>query len=267
MVFFKKKEREETKCVVCNEVNSLKKSKIAEEKLVCSECFKKTSSDKLMRIGKPIKKMTVEDIASAIKEKEVNDSALSSFNPTKKIGKKIEFDDHKQLWLLPSPFRGKRDRSTVYNYSDILGFELLEDGESVSQGGLGRALAGGVLFGGAGAVVGGVTGKKKNKAICTSLRIKISLKDINNPVEYIDFITLDTKKDGSIYHDSYNQAQECLSVFQLICDQQENEVSINSESKTAESGADEIRKFKELFDEGIITQEEYDVKKKELLGI
>lgn len=267
MGLFKKKEREETTCVICDEINSLKKTKIDDGKLVCSDCFKKTDPDKLIHLGKPIKKMTVEDITSAIKVKEANDNALSSFTPTKKISDKVEFDDNKQQWLILSAFRGKRDKSTVYQYSDILNFELLEDGESVSQGGLGRALVGGALFGGAGAVVGGVTGKKKNKGICTSLRIKVTLKDINNPVKYIDFITTKTKKDGFIYKDSYNHAQECLSVFQLICDQQENKKSVNDESKTAKSGADEIRKFKELFDEGIITQEEYDAKKKELLGI
>jgi hypothetical protein len=34
-----------------------------------------------------------------------------------------------------------------------------------------------------------------------------------------------------------------------------------------ESSADEIRKYKQLLDEGIINQEEFDIKKKELLGI
>ena len=33
------------------------------------------------------------------------------------------------------------------------------------------------------------------------------------------------------------------------------------------SAADELRKFKELLDEGIITQEEFDQKKKQLLGL
>ena len=35
----------------------------------------------------------------------------------------------------------------------------------------------------------------------------------------------------------------------------------------AASSADELKKFKELLDAGIITQEEFDAKKKELLGI
>lgn len=45
---------------------------------------------------------------------------------------------------------------------------------------------------------------------------------------------------------------------------------INTPSSTLlqeESVADEIRKFKELLDDGIITQEEFDAKKKELLGL
>ena len=33
------------------------------------------------------------------------------------------------------------------------------------------------------------------------------------------------------------------------------------------SSADEIKKFKELLDSGIITQEEFDAKKKQLLGL
>ena len=40
-----------------------------------------------------------------------------------------------------------------------------------------------------------------------------------------------------------------------------------SAGATAISAADELKKFKDLLDSGIITQEEFDIKKKELLGI
>lgn len=36
---------------------------------------------------------------------------------------------------------------------------------------------------------------------------------------------------------------------------------------TSVSEADELRKFKELLDEGIITQEEFNIKRKQLLGL
>ena len=35
----------------------------------------------------------------------------------------------------------------------------------------------------------------------------------------------------------------------------------------SQSTADELKKFKELLDSGIITQEEFDAKKKQLLGL
>lgn len=44
-----------------------------------------------------------------------------------------------------------------------------------------------------------------------------------------------------------------------------NSMQINQEKQV--SSADELRKFKELLDEGIITQEEYDLKKKQLLDL
>ena len=41
--------------------------------------------------------------------------------------------------------------------------------------------------------------------------------------------------------------------------------TINQESH--QSNADELKKYKELLDSGIITQEEFDAKKKQLLGL
>lgn len=203
--------------------------------------------------------MTVEDIKAAIEVKKANDNELANFNPTKKIDTFMEFDDNQQKWLVLSSFLGKRNKSTVYNYSDIIDFELLEDGESVASGGLGRALVGGALFGGAGAVVGAVTGKKKTKGVCNSLKLIITVNDFNNPTVYVNFIESPTKRDGFVFKEMYQSAQECLSTLQLICDRQKNN-SRQIENKT--SDADEIKKFKELLDEGIITQEEFDTKKK-----
>ncbi len=195
------------------------------------------------------------------KAQKKDNSEETNFNPTKKISSFVEFDDENQKWA-PLSFFGKKKQ--IYSYSDIVNFELLEDGDSVASGGLGRALVGGVLFGGAGAIVGGVTGKKKSKGICTSLKLKITVNDMNNPAVYINFIETKTKKDGFVYKEIAKQAQECLSSFQLICDRQKSERENTGNSNS--SVADEIKKFKGLLDEGVITQEEFDKKKSELLG-
>lgn len=248
-----------TVCVICEE--GVGKIKIANKECICSECFKKSGLSPIA----PVKTMTVADINAAMDAKKLNDEEISSFNTTKKIGAFIEIDDDRMKWLVPDGFFGKKKNPKIYNFSDIIDYELLEDGESITKGGLGRAVAGGVLLGGLGAVVGGVTGGKKTKGICNSLRIKITVNDINNPVVYMDFIKTATKKDSFVYKSIYNSAQECLSVLQLMCSSEEVVQGNNSVSTT--SDADEILKFKNLLDSGIITQEEFDAKKKQLLGL
>ncbi|MFJ7663701.1 SHOCT domain-containing protein [Lysinibacillus sp. NPDC097162] len=254
-------------CIICEKDVGLSRTRIADGKCICPSCFKEAGFDKLNNITKPIKQMTVEDIRNAIIAQKVNKSDLDSFNPTKRIGNYVEFDDNNKKWLILSSILGKRNKSTVYEYSDIVDFELLEDGESVSSGGLGRALVGGALFGGAGAIVGGVTGKKKTTGICSSLKLKITLKNINNPVVYVNFIETDMKKNGTIYKNAYKMAHECLSVLELICNQQQPSSELTSQQANSSSAADEILKFKQLLDMGVLTPEEFEEKKKELLKI
>ena len=72
-------------------------------------------------------------------------------------------------------------------------------------------------------------------------------------------------KDSFTYKSIYKSAQEILSTLQLIC----NSPKVPEENSNVhpKSNADEILKFKNLLDQGIITQEEFDLKKKQLLGL
>lgn len=253
MGLFRKEE-----CAICNKEVGLNRIHIANKECICGECFKKAGFD----ISTPIKSMTIEDVKAAMIAYEANTKEFSTFNATKKVGTFLQIDDNKKQWLIPV---GKNKIPRVYNYADIIDYELLEDGDTITKGGLGSAVAGGILFGGVGAIVGGATGKRKNKAVCNSLKIKITVKDISNPVVYITFINSETKKNGFIYKTIYNSAQECLSLLQLICDSQGT--SYQNNDVTVASGADEILKYKNLLDSGIITQEEFEAKKKQLLGL
>ena len=53
----------------------------------------------------------------------------------------------------------------------------------------------------------------------------------------------------------------------LVKRQEKNESMSTSKQEVAQSSADEIAKFKALLDAGAITQEEFDAKKKQLLGL
>lgn len=255
MGLFSKKET----CSICNKEQT--KLKISNG-YICSNCLRSTGLK--LPLPSPLKTYTIDDINNLILSNKRNKELIETFNATKKIGTYIEFDDNNKKWLIPDGFNGKKKNPKVYNYKDIIEFELLEDGDSITKGGLGRAIAGGVLLGGVGAVVGGVTGKKKTKSIVNSLQIKITLNDINNPTIYIPLIHSKTKTSSFIYKTSYKFAQEILSTLSVITENSEIDANVNNSSYSA---ADEILKFKKLLDNGIITNDEFNIKKKELLGL
>ena len=199
----------------------------------------------------PAKKVSLQMLKDRISE-------IEAFTPTKKVGDFLQIDQpNKKIKL-------HRDMS-ILNYEDLTDVELLEDGNTISKKGIGRAVAGGVLLGGVGALVGAATGSSKGKSTSTMLSIKITTNDINNPTRYINFISTETKKSGFIYKTAYASAQECISILNLILDEVESEPL--QPNNPTDSVVDEIRKFKSLLDDGIITQEEFDAKKKELLGL
>lgn len=252
-----------SKCVICEKEVGFIKFNLADGTCLCDACYAKCGFNASTNIGT----YTSQDVLNARRNRLSNDGMIQKFNTTRKVHGYLEIDANSKKWLIPKGFTGNDiTKSTVYNYNDILDFELLEDGESIAKGGLGRAVAGGILFGGIGAVVGGATGSRKNKPVCTTLKIKISLNNISNPVEYISFITTPTKKDGLIYKSSEKAAHECLSLLEYICNNK-TQSTPSTPTNTNVSSADEILKYKKLCDAGVITEEEFNAKKKQLLGL
>jgi len=191
------------------------------------------------------------------------------FSASKSVGGYFGINEHSRQWAVGKGLIPSLKNATPYSYDDIVDFELIEDGTSISKGGLGRAAVGGLLFGGVGAIVGGVTGGKKAKQKCTSLMVKITVNNLSAPTEYIKLITTPTDKSSFTYKAAFQSAQEIVSLLQLICNQRDNEKIVEQATTSAQelSTADEIRKFKSLLDEGIITEEEFLAKKRQLLGL
>ena len=133
---------------------------------------------------------------------------------------------------------------------------------SVSGGGgggssLSGAILGGLVAGAAGAIIGS---RKKINSISSSVNVHDTTKSYLTYRDNINkIVTLEFNG-----HDVYEY------LLQKVPDKDIKMVQINNHNNTSSSSnsvTDEIRKFKELFDDGIITQEEFELKKKQLLDI
>ncbi|HBN6207481.1 TPA: SHOCT domain-containing protein [Clostridioides difficile] len=251
-------------CVICGEEQSCRLK--IKDGYVCKKCVDKCGIG-LVTLGKKNKEITKEDVVNVIEKNENRAKEVESFNATKKIGTYLEIDESQRKFLIPNKF-GKLAQEVLL-FDDVIDYELLEDGETLIKGGLGRALTGGILFGGVGAVVVGVTGKKETKAIINSLKIKITLNNLNMPAIYIDLINSATKKTSFIYKTNYNIAQEILSTFSVIQNGNQKDLGKQIDDTVQQNNdpLEQIRTLKELLDIQAITEEEFNAKKKELLNL
>lgn len=155
-----------------------------------------------------------QDIEKSIAEKkEARDEEKSirkKFNPDRK-NSYLQIDTDNKLFKVKNLSCNK-----IFNFDDIIDFELLEDDISVASGGLGRALVGGITLGGAGAVVGAVTGKKVTKKKITKLLVKLTLNDFDFPCILITLIDKPTKTASKDYQKAFNEAHQLISILNVM---------------------------------------------------
>ncbi len=245
-------------CCICNANQG--KTKISDG-YVCKECLYELG--RFLPLNKTISKCNQVEFRNAAKRKSENDNLSKIFKSTNEIEKFINFDDENELWHVYN--MNKKITPIIYKYSDIIEYELIEDGESITKGGLGRAVAGGLVFGGVGAIVGGVTGGKKTKTLVNNLQIKITIKDINRPVVYVNLITMSVKSSSFLYKYAQDNARKILSTLSVILDNAKEQERVPRDNADI-SIADELVKMKKLLDDGILSQEEFEKVKEKLLN-
>ncbi len=94
------------------------------------------------------KDSSVEYIKKCMASRVENGRRKNIFSPDKKVEKFIWIDSTNQMWQIPAV-------QTIFTFDELLGYEVLQDGETIISGGLGSAVIGGALFGETGAVIGG----------------------------------------------------------------------------------------------------------------
>lgn len=200
---------------------------------------------------------------------------LKGFNCTKRLvgnwGLIAIDDSSKQIAV-----KEENGKLRKYNYSDILSCEVIVDGKTTykKSNTIGRAIVGGVLAGGAGAIVGGLSGKDKKYSEIKNLDFKIVFKDTQKPNFKIKFFdaweeTARTKKSikvddfvyGPIYQKANTNLENWKNVLEIIIDG-----SNNNNNEQSSSISDELIKLNELKEKGILTDVEFEEQKKKILN-
>lgn len=153
----------------------------------------------------------------------------------------------------------------VYGFSQIVDCELIEDGTSISQT-IGKTK---------------IKNIKKSKTryqttqleICTGLGVNITTSDFNNPRIMFDCkYGKNITKNSKAYKEALNNAQNIISTLKIVISQNNEKyietgtiTKIEHKYITEENASIQIERLSQLHKDGVLTDYEFEMKKKELL--
>ncbi len=181
-----------------------------------------------------IKNNIKEIVIQGIKERQKN-KELQKIEKNK--WKKVVSD-----FYISEEYQKLRINKKEIRFDSIIDVDLIEEGttesktigENITKGESKKhvspikGLVGFGIAGPVGAIIGGTSGKTdiknkmkvntitKNIDYCTNLSVKITLKDVNNPMIIYKLIDLKINKNGFLYKASYENAQKCVAIIQVI---------------------------------------------------
>ncbi len=245
-------EKKDNVCSICGQNIATKK---LADGYICSSCMERTFDQ-----SPRWRKMTITMVEDSIFLQQRMDERRVVFTSTDGVVPFLEIDKMNHLICA--------NGNSFIAWEDVIDFQLLEDGNVIRRGGFGGALIGGALFGGAGAIIGH-SARSKSVKTAEELAVKIVTRDELLPQIRIDLIHGSVKTDTRAYKRAAEAAQKVLTLLTIVTDSVQNASTIDSapDGGQGSSAADEIKKYKELMDEGILTPEEFDEKKKQLLGL
>ena len=175
-------------------------------------------------------------------------------------------DDKAQKVYISSGITGTKFEEIPYE--QIIGFEVFEDSQVV--GGIKRAIVGGAFAGVAGAIVGSQTANKK---AVSSMKAVLYLENISKPQLTFDLIHTKTKLTDSSYISAKAFTDKINAVIKAIISKMQHTEKASSQKEIVSEPyfsnddiAEKLRRLKIVFDDGLITKEEYEEKKKEILS-
>lgn len=172
----------------------------------------------------------------------------------------------------------------IIPFSKIMGVELIENNTMISSKSLGRtiggALIGDLVAGGAGMIVGGLSGDSKQKKKVSSVTVVVKLRNLSETSFKISCFDIAVESKGQekeakttdiVYGPMYKQGLEdaikITELMNVIIDQIDNskldsQKEVNSMNSSI---ADELQKLAKLKEQGLISDEEFSTLKSKIL--
>lgn len=170
------------------------------------------------------------------------------------------------------------DSENVLNYEDILGVDVVVDGNMVASRSLGKLIGASAL----GGVVGAMAVNQNISKKVSDIHVDIHTRIMSNP--NIRLQVLDHETD--MYKNSLDSANEIANLVKIVIDKVEQEEkakaqTVSMSSTTKEDNvvsnslspastsliAEELTKLAELKEKGILSEDEFAAQKRKLLGL
>lgn len=164
----------------------------------------------------------------------------------------ITIDNPHRLFVLGDIKKAKVE-PVVFSFDEVDSYEFeTVGGKTVTKkkGGITRAIVGGAIAGPVGAVIGSGTAKEETKTTGGIKMLKVHFTTYAGKVERM----------SNIYPMGFTD-------FLDRCIDEAKDALTSQATASAASAADEILKYKSLLDQGIITDDEFQTKKMQLLGL
>lgn len=166
---------------------------------------------------------------------------------------------------------GNKRAEREYDFAQIAAVEVVENGATVTQTNRGSQLlgaaAGGLVFGGVGAVIGGLSGSTRSRSRLVELLLKITVDDRIEPIHIIRFLRAPSKKgidpNGLIATPARAAVERVHAHLINAMRQAQRE---QHGSMQVASGVADLHKLFEMRQAGALTEEEFSEQKARLLA-
>ncbi len=170
------------------------------------------------------------------------------------------------------------DVEYVLNYEDILGVDVVVDGNMVASRSLGKLIGASAI----GGIVGALGVDQKISKKVSDIHVDIHTRNLSNPIIRLQVLNTET----DMFRNSLDSAKEIANLVKIVIDKVEQEEKAKAMSSPIESTteaerqdvlsipiessnliAEEVEKLASLKEKGIVTEEKFYVQKKKLLNL